>query len=62
VLPWFDSSNLKKNQGARSLGRANKRKLDFLSHGKFRDRLVHTLGDPSQRSNQIQWITEEYSP
>ena len=35
--------------------------MSFLSHGKFRERLVHTLGDPVHRSNRLIWITEEFT-
>ena len=49
------------SSGARSLSAANRRKLSFLAHGKFRTRLVHTLGDPLRRSNRIVWMSEEYT-
>jgi len=61
VLPWLESDQLLQTQGARSLSAANRRKLSFLAHGKFRTRLVHTLGDPLRRSNRIVWTSEEYT-
>ena len=47
--------------GVFQLSKANKRKLSFLSHGKFRQRLIHHCGDPNHSSNLIVWVTEEYT-
>jgi hypothetical protein len=61
ILPWFESDRLLRRTGSGDLSKANKRKLNFLAHGKFRQRLIQVCGDPTSSNRCIVWVTEEYS-
>lgn len=62
ILPWMETDKMLQGKGSGfQLSKANKRKLNFLAHGKFRQRLIHHCGDPNHSSNRIVWVTEEYT-
>lgn len=61
ILPWFGTDNLLQAKGINSLSKPNKRKLNFLAHSKFRQRLIQHCGDASHPHNRIVWVTEEYT-
>jgi hypothetical protein len=62
ILPWMETDQMFQAKGGGfQLSKANKRKLAFLAHGKFRQRLIHHCGDTNHSSNRIVWVTEEYT-
>jgi transposase len=55
ILPWFDMSKSNK------VSKTNRRKLGYLAHGKFRQRLILRCGGASNPNNRIIWLTEEFT-
>lgn len=47
--------------GNSCLPTVTKRQLDFLSHGKFRGKLIRCMGDPATKADRILWIPEEFT-
>ena len=58
LIPWLD---LDTASTARGLGKVSKQLLAYVSHGKYRQRLIHTLSNPMLASNRIIWISEQWS-